>query len=286
VVLEYLLKWRLHSERGQAAEPPVVGCKNKERIEMLGRIKILMIGALGKIGIDIMRRNDPAKFFHSNHYLRHNARRLEHLASLKIPVAGMSVLEVGAGIGDHSHYYIDRGCRVTITEARAENLFYLRKRYPNCRVQFLDMESPSYIDGSPFDIVHCYGLLYHLSKPKQALSFLSQNTNKMLFLETCVSFGENEAIYLTGEMQVNPTQSYSGTGCRPTRAWIFKELKSLFRYVYLPTTQPCHEEFPIDWTTPENNTTGLHRAIFIASREQLDNDILTSSLILNQSRQL
>ena len=34
----------------------------------------------------------PAAFFHSHHYLRHNARRLEHLASLGLPVRGLSVL--------------------------------------------------------------------------------------------------------------------------------------------------------------------------------------------------
>lgn len=87
-----------------------------------------------------VRGYDPVQVFHSDHYLRHNARRLEHLASLRIPVAGMTVLEVGAGIGDHSHYYIDRGCSITITEARAENLDYLKRRYPDVHVRFLDMD--------------------------------------------------------------------------------------------------------------------------------------------------
>lgn len=50
----------------------------------------------------------PSLYFHSYDYLRHNARRLEHLASLGLPITGRSVLEVGAGIGDHSHFYIDR----------------------------------------------------------------------------------------------------------------------------------------------------------------------------------
>ena len=88
----------------------------------------------------------------------------------------MKVLEIGAGIGDHSHYYIDRGCRITITEARSENLQYLRNRYPDCNVQFLDMEHPTHVDGSPFDIVHCYGTLHHLGNPKQALEFINRIT--------------------------------------------------------------------------------------------------------------
>jgi hypothetical protein len=251
-------------------------------MRVFGRIKTRTKGVVEKPPLDV---GSPVHDFHSDQYLRHNARRLEHLASLRIPVAGLSVLEVGAGIGDHSHYYLDRGCNVTITEARSENLLYLRNRYPDCSVQFLDMEAPSHVEGSPFDVVHCYGLLYHLSKPRQALAFLSQNTNRMLLLETCVSFGDNEAMNLTGETQSDPTQAYSGTGCRPTRAWVFRELSGLFEYVYLPTTQPCHEEFPLDWTTPENHRAGLQRAVFIASRERLENEALSQSLVLQQTRQ-
>ncbi len=252
---------------------------------MFDKIKTKTTNIIRKMGSGIVHSIDPAHTFHSNHYLRHTARRLEHLASLRIPVEGMSVLEVGAGIGDHSNYYIDRGCRITITEARTKNLDYLRRRYPNCHVQFLDLDSPSHIEGSPFDVVHCYGLLYHLSKPQKALSFLSQNTNKVLFLETCVSYGENEEINLTEEHQSNPTQAYSGTGCRPTRAWLYRELQNLFEYVYLPATQPWHEEFPLDWSTiPERHEANLQRAIFIASRERLENDKLTPSLVLQQTR--
>jgi hypothetical protein len=253
-------------------------------MNMLGEFRRKTKSIIRKTGFAIVRIYDPARYFHAHHYLRHNARRLEHLASLRIPVAGMSILEVGAGVGDHSHYYIDRGCRVTITEARAENIRYLRKRYPNCGVQGLDMESPSRVEGSPFDVIHCYGLLYHLRTPTQALAFLSRSA-RMLFLETCVSFGENEEINLLGEERYSPTQSYSGAGCRPTRAWLFKELKSLFEFVYLPTTQPCHEEFPLDWTATDKHKAGLQRAIFIASHERLENEMLTPSLVPHQTRQ-
>jgi len=252
---------------------------------VLGKvIRTAARGIASKLGFGVARAPDPVDAFHSDHYLRHNARRLEHLASLRIPVAGMSVLEVGAGIGDHSHYYVDRGCRVTITEVRAENLAYLERRYPDCKVQRLDMESPVDIDGAPFEVVHCYGLLYHLSKPKEALAFLSRCTGKMLFLETCVSFGEHEAINLTLEKQSSPTQASSGTGCRPTRPWLYKALQDLFEYVYVPTTQPCHAEFPVDWTRPDEHQAYFQRAVFIASRDRLQNDLLTTSLVARQIR--
>lgn len=239
---------------------------------------------LKKLGFDIVDADSPINRFHSLHYLRHNARRLEHLASLRIPIAGMSVLEVGAGIGDHSHYYIDRGCLITITEVRSENLRYLRMRYPHSNVEFLNMERPSIVDGSPFDIVHCYGLLYHLSDPGKALEFLSQSTRKMLFLETCVSFGETQDINLIPQDQGSIDQAYSGTGCRPTRPWLFKQLRGLFEYVYLPKAQPNHEEFPLDWTAPQQHRAPHARAIFIASRMELLNETLVPSLVNKQAR--
>ena len=232
-----------------------------------------------KLGVDKIFKSDPRLFFHSDYYLCHNARRLEHLASLRIPVAGLSVLEVGAGIGDHSHYFIDRGCTITITDARPENVSYLRKRYPRCKVCILDLENPVKIEGAPFDIVYCYGLLYHLRNPEESLRFLARNTKKMLLLETCVSFGDREEINLEDERQWKPTQAYSGTGCRPTRVWLFKRLQRYFEHIYVPVTQPNHEEFPLDWTAPERHSTKLSRAIFIGSRVEIENDLLKPSLI-------
>ncbi len=64
----------------------------------------------------------PESVFHAHFYLRHNQRRQEHLASLGLPIAGASVLEVAAGIGDHTSFFLDRGCSVLSTEARQESL--------------------------------------------------------------------------------------------------------------------------------------------------------------------
>ena len=78
------------------------------------------------------------------------------------------------------------------------------------------------------------------------------------------------------------TQSFSGGGCRPTRAWIFDKLNELFEYVYVPLTQPNYHEFHLDWSVP--NEHGLSRAIFIASREKMDNNLLSPTLVNCQIR--
>lgn len=248
------------------------------------KINIYLNKLINKFGFRLLPKDEIELFFHSNHYLRHNARRLEHLASLRIPVSGMTVLEVGAGIGDHSHYYLDRGCKLTITEVRRENLQYLKKLYPDQKICYLNMEKPNSLSDAPFDLIHCYGLLYHLKFPKQALEFFGKNCKRLLFLETCVSFGSTAEINLVNENEDDPTQANSGMGCRPTRNWIFEQLKNLFEYVYIPITQPNHEEFPLDWTSPEKHKAALSRAIFIASREKIENNLLTTSLVNQQMR--
>lgn len=235
-------------------------------------------------GSRVLRRMQPVQAFHSHHYLRHTARRLEHLASLGIPVAGMRVLEVGAGIGDHSHYYLDRGCELTITEARPESIRQIARRYPGCTVRILDMDAPGELPGGPFDVVHCYGLLYHLGHPERAMEFLARCTGRMLFLETCVSFGDGDDVNLVEELDFDPTQARSGTGCRPTRSWIFRRLQAAFPHVYVPVTQPCHEQFPLDWSTPASHGQSLQRAVFIASRHPIDNPLLAPRLIDRHTR--
>ena len=61
------------------------------------------------------------KGFKNPQYQRHNSRRLEHLASLGLDLHGKSVLELGAGVGDHATFFLDRDCTLTSLEPRPEN---------------------------------------------------------------------------------------------------------------------------------------------------------------------
>jgi len=226
--------------------------------------------------------------FHSVSYLRHNARRLEHLASLHLDLAGRSVLELGAGVGDHTTFYLDRGCQVTCVEPRAENCALLSSLMAERRAQGYDAASrcrilradalsfESFI-SEMFDVVHCYGLLYHTDDPNAVLTAISRHCGELLLLETCVAFGSHEATNPVPEHAIMPSQSVSGIGCRPTRPWLFKRLSQLFPHAYVPRTQPSHEDFPLDWSAPPN-LARASRAVFIASRKPLDNPWLLDHL--------
>src|SRR5690242_1107048 len=50
--------------------------------------------------------------FLSPAYQQHNVARLQHLDSLGLPVCGKRVLELGAGVGDHTIFYLHRNCKV------------------------------------------------------------------------------------------------------------------------------------------------------------------------------
>jgi 2-polyprenyl-3-methyl-5-hydroxy-6-metoxy-1,4-benzoquinol methylase len=127
--------------------------------------------------------------FRNLHYQRHNIRRQEHLASLGLDLHDRSVLEVGAGVGDHTTFFLDRGCTVVSTEARPENceLFsgtmrqHLSEAYDkvrNCRLYQSDVESMNAVIQGTFDIVYCYGLLYHVEDPEAILAILQSPSPK------------------------------------------------------------------------------------------------------------
>ena len=80
------------------------------------------------------------------------------------------------------------------------------------------------------------------------------------------------------EPRENASQAINGLGCRPNRKWIYNELSDLFPHVYMPLTQPNHEQFPIDWRA--NYTAGsLQRSIFIASDGAIKNSKICEKLV-------
>jgi len=219
--------------------------------------------------------------FWADHYIHHNQRRQEHLASLGLPLARRRVLELGAGIGDHTTFFLDRDCEVCVSDGRAENVAFLRQRYHWMRVELIDLEQPLTVKDS-FEVVYCYGLLYHLSDPASAILKMSGLCTDLLLLETCVSPGNELAVNSVKENHADPSQSVSGTGCRPTRPWIMQTLREHFANVYVTATQPWHPEFPLNWDAPPTGM--LTRSVFVASRRPLNLPTLSEVLVQNQRR--
>ena len=198
------------------------------------------------------------------------------------------MLEVGAGVGDHTTFFLDRGCTVLCTEPREENLTVIRRRFesnPNVAVEQLDLDAALPAAAPRYDVVYCYGVLYHLSRPAEALAWMCDRAADLLLLETCVSFSSEDEPFLVSEKASSHSQSITGTGCRPSRVWVMNRLREKMPHVYVTATQPQHGEFPLDWTKRgPKSLTGLARAVFVASRAPLNLPSLVSELPMVQRR--
>jgi SAM-dependent methyltransferase len=240
--------------------------------------------SLGGLGLRVARSWKLYAEFLSPAYQQHNVARLQHLDSLSLPLACKSVLELGAGVGDHTLFYLYRNCRVLAVDGRPECVNMLKQRLAvDAQVIDLDKDSERIVRLGRFDLVHCYGLLYHLADPQRFLLHVSKAGDTLL-LETCVSCGTGSRMQVASEASAVPSQALHGIGCRPSREWIFETLKLYYPFVYATRTQPRHPEFPIDWTALDPQSPGLKRAVFVASHKRIANPNLLTELPQTQVR--
>ncbi|WP_428389490.1 class I SAM-dependent methyltransferase [Mucisphaera sp.] len=223
---------------------------------------------------------DPIAEFRKPEALRLNSRRLEHLATLGLDLHHKTILEVGAGIGELTHFWLDRGATITSLEPRADNATVYRERYasePRASLLQADLDQPPQHDTN-YDIVFAYGVLYHLANPEPAIRWLADHCTGQLILSTCISLGDDDRCDTAPEYANCPSQAVSGSGCRPTRLWVLNRLREAFPHAYATRTQPNHDDFPLDWSHADPSH--LTRAVFIASRTSLDDKPnLTSNLL-------
>jgi SAM-dependent methyltransferase len=206
-----------------------------------------------------------------------NKARLDHLASLSLgDLSRKSVLEVGAGIGLLTKFFEDRNCSVVSTDGNPKNVKVMRRMYPWCKIEHLDLDQVSGISKfGQFDIIFCYGTLYHLSKPQQALKALSSVCREKILLETCVSLGRHSDLIFIRE-PIGTDQAISGVGCRPTRQWVMEALREYWGHAYITRTQPSHPQFPADWDILSIQL--AYRAVFVGSKHPLRNPDLLEEI--------
>ncbi len=220
-----------------------------------------------------------AKYFLKPNYQKINVARLQHLESLGLDLNNKKIIEFGAGIGDHTIFYLFKNCEVLPTEGRQDLCDFITDRF-GIKTLKIDVEKDlDLLKTLPrFDFVHCYGLLYHISNPKEFIEAV-KNISDTLLLETCVSPDNNLKECQVSEDLEDNTQAVSGTGCRPSRNWLFNVLKQNFEYVYLPYTQPKHSQFPLSWNDKKGDDDQLTRCVFIASHKPLSNEKLCDHLL-------
>ena len=200
-----------------------------------------------------------------------NRARLDHLASLGLAVNGRSALEVGAGVGHLSRFFLERGCRLVTTEARPENVAELRRRFPDVRSEVADVED-SLAPLGRFEIVFCYGLLYHLESPVRALRNMAEVCDDLLLIETVVCDSPLPVARLDDET-LTVSQALRGIAHRPSSSYLALALNRIgFDYIYAATGRPEYPDYI--WTPSGDGAFSrdghLLRGVFVAARCAID----------------
>ena len=81
-----------------------------------------------------------------------------------------------------------------------------------------------------------------------------------LILENCVSYDTDESLVFIDEDASDHTNTISGRGCLPSRPWIYRRLSELFEHVYMPPTQPVHEQFRLTGANRDHQRVAIARS--------------------------
>src|SRR5438309_334198 len=93
----------------------------------------------------------------------------EFLQAVRRQTGLSSALDVGCGVGEFSKFLSDLDFRVVGVDGREENAREARRRYPHISFRTENVEELLLADLGIFDLVLCFGLLYHLENPFRAI---------------------------------------------------------------------------------------------------------------------
>ena len=151
-----------------------------------------------------------------------------------------SALDVGCGLGDFSGFLSQFGIpRVVGVDGRTENIAEAQKRHVGPLFQVADAEELPELGC--FDLVLCFGLLYHLENPIRAIRKLQAATSKVLLLESMCIHAQEPRLELMDEATHN-NQGLNYLAMYPSEPALVKMLhRSGFSFVYGFRTLPNNE---------------------------------------------
>jgi SAM-dependent methyltransferase len=181
------------------------------------------------------------------------------------PVLGLSnAVDAGCGVGFFSQALEECGLNACGFDGRMENVAEARKRFPQIPFEQGDIEDRSILELGRFDLVLCFGLLYHLENPLLAIRNLRGLMEKCLLLESmCVP--EEKSSMLWREELPQEDQSLTSVACYPSEGSLVKMLYwAGFAAVYRVTSLPDHDDFR------ETAEHARRRTVLLASSASID----------------
>jgi FkbM family methyltransferase len=154
-----------------------------------------------------------------------------------------TALDAGCGVGYFSNLLGRNGLRVVGFDGRRENAEEAHRRLPGLKFFTADVEDASTLELGCFDLVLCFGLLYHLENPFRAIRNLSGLTEKVLLIESMCAPSRRLDMCLLNEPSVED-QSLTTVAFYPSEPCLIRMCyEAGFPWVYRVTNLPKHEDF-------------------------------------------
>ncbi len=186
------------------------------------------------------------------------------VARLKRALGLSNAVDAGCGVGFFSQTLAESGLNVCGFDARKENVAEARRRFPHIPFERGNIEEGAILEVGRFDLVLCFGLLYHLENPFLAIRHLRGLTEKCLLLE-CMCLPEEKPSMLLREEPRQDDQSLTDVACYPSEGSLVKMLyRTGFEMVYRVIPLPDHEDFR------ETTEHARRRTVLLASTAPID----------------
>jgi tRNA (mo5U34)-methyltransferase len=190
------------------------------------------------------------------------------LAEIRGPLALKTVVDVGCGPGHFSALLQSLGFEITGVDGRQRNVQEAQQRNPGIRFLQFDAEDPAMRSLGKFDLVFCFGLLYHLENPLLAIRHLKAMTCNLLLAEGVIFPGDAPTMGLVDEGSFDD-QGLNHVAFYPTESCLQKMFYCAgFRFVYRFTSMPDHPGYHQRGTRPRIRT------ILAASHELIASPLL------------
>jgi SAM-dependent methyltransferase len=165
-----------------------------------------------------------------------------------------TAVDVGCGLGYFSGVLKSFGFDVTAVDGHQQNVDEEQLRNPDIRFLRFDAEDPEMRSLGKFDLVFCFGLLYHLENPLLAIRHLQAMTGTLLLAEGVIFPGDSPTMGLVDEVS-SDDQGLNHIAFYPTEACLQKMFYCAgLRFVYRFTTLPDHPDYHRKMSTPKIRT--------------------------------